>query len=58
MQRLRLGDEMIRYGAILGLAAGVIILGDANGQAVLVVAPMIADPTENGPGSGAVGPVP
>lgn len=47
---------MIRYGAILGLAAGLIILGDANGQAVLVVAPMIADPTENGPGSGAVGP--
>lgn len=48
------GDEMIRYGAILGLAAGLTILGDAKGQAMLVVAPMIADPTE--PGIGAVGP--
>jgi hypothetical protein len=58
LRHLRLGDEMIRYGAILGLAAGLIILGDAEGQALLVVAPTIADPMENVPSLGAVGPGP
>jgi general secretion pathway protein N len=45
---------MIRYGAILGLAAGIIAVGDAKGQALLVTAPMIVDPAENGPGPGAI----
>src|SRR5262245_36568606 len=47
------GDDMVRYGAILGLATAVVASGDVKAQTVFVPAPMIVDPAESGPGPGA-----
>ena len=45
---------MIRYAAVLGLAAGLVAIGDASGQALLATAPVVADPADSGRAPGAI----
>jgi general secretion pathway protein N len=46
---------MMRYGALLGLAAGLFAMADVEGQVLLAAAPLAGDALENGAG---LGPVP
>jgi general secretion pathway protein N len=49
---------MIRYGAMLGLAAALITSGDVKGQALLATSPVIVDTRESGPAPGTLGAMP
>ena len=53
---------MIRYGAILGLAASITTFGGAQGgaqaQALLATPPVVVDAIEMAPSAGALGAVP
>jgi general secretion pathway protein N len=49
---------MIRYGAILGLAAASFTTGGANAQALLATPPVVVDAIEKAPSPGTLGAVP
>ena len=49
---------MIRYSALLGLAAVFIFIGDAKAQALLATTPVVVDARESGSAPGTLGAIP